>query len=432
MNANRLTPARPSAPSRARGATPALLAAASAALVLACHKPPPAAPLPPPPGQTSAPAPWVKVRPGLGIPLYEAPAQVLSAPGSVAEIMAPLRAQVLAIQVRPGQRVAALAPLLTVLMPEVVRAAFAYQGAGLRLLAYGQRREQLLQLKSEGLMRLAELAETEARIAEARATQLEAQALLHVAGIAPTEAAALGSREGRVVLRSPIAGVVTSVSAALGQVADGGGPLVRVAGSSEPRIEARLPPTLPDRVSFELVLPGGSRRPLRLIERAPLVDSRDGTALAWLVPVGPLGSAGDPGSPAAAAARPTGASAALPAAGTPGAAAAAPGAEEATAAVAAELPAGLTAKLQVSLPERAAGGPATGGVLVPARALLLREGRPYVIRRREPEPQQVEVRVLLVTGADALVSPVGASALQPGDEIAADAGPYSAGEAGEP
>lgn len=417
MNANRLTPARPPAPLRSAplrsapcGAPRALFWAASAALLLACHQPP-AAPAPLPAvtagGQTSAPAAWVKVRPGVGTPLYEAPAQVLAAPGSVAEIMAPLRAQVLAIQVRPGQRVGALAPLLTVLMPEVVRAAFAYQGAGLRLLAYGQRREQLLQLKSEGLLRLAELAETEARIAEARAAQLEAQALLHVAGIAPTEAATLGSREGRVVLRSPIAGVVTSVSAALGQVADGGGALVRVAGSSEPRIEARLPPVLPARVRFELLLPGGGRRPLRLIERAPLVDSRDGTALAWLVPTAAPGCAGDADSKKA----------------PPGDAGDC------------ELPAGLTVKLQVALPEDAAAGPGAGDapVLLPARALLLREGKPYIIRRHEPKPQPVAVRVLLLTGADALVHTLGAPALQPGDEIAADAGPYSAGgEAGEP
>ena len=56
------------------------------------------------------------------------------------------------------------------------------------------------------------------------------------------------------------------------------------------RVEARLPPTLPDRASFELLLPGGARRALRLIERAPLVDSRDGTALAWLVPLTPAGT----------------------------------------------------------------------------------------------------------------------------------------------
>ena len=197
MNADSKPKTRHPAPSRsaARRRLPGGLsfAASAAVLLMSCGKPP-AAPAPapsagPPARPTSAAAPWVKVRPGLGIPLYEVPAQVLSAPGSVAEIMAPLRAQVLAIQVRPGQRVAALAPLLTVLMPEVVRAAFAHQGAGLRLQAYGQRREQLLQLKGEGLLRLAELAETDARIAEARATQLEAQALLQVAGIAPGEAA---------------------------------------------------------------------------------------------------------------------------------------------------------------------------------------------------------------------------------------------------
>jgi len=233
--------------------------------------------------------------------------------------------------------------------------------------------------------------------------------------------------------------VVTSVSAALGQVADGGGPLVRVVGSSEPRIEARLPPTLPDRVSFELLLPGGARRSLRLIERAPLVDSRDGTALAWLVPLAPATDPRSGGGPGAAAAVPARSAAAA----APSAAAAA-SARTATAAgppvgIAAatnraepELPAGLTAKLQVSLPEEAGGGPAPGGqpVLLPARALLLRGGKPYVIRRHEPEPQQLAVRVLLITGADALVSAAGEPALRPGDEVAADAGPYTPGDQG--
>jgi hypothetical protein len=309
----------------------------------------------------------------------------------VAELMAPLRAQVVAIHVRPGQRIAALAPALTVLMPEVVRAAYAHQGAGLRLQAYVQRREQLLQLKAEGLLRLAELAETDARIAEARAAQLEAHAVLQVAGLSLSEAAALGSRDGRVTLRSPIAGVVTSVSAALGQVTDGSGELVRVVGSSEPRIEAHLPPALPEKVEFALRLPSGVERSLRLLERAPLVDSRDGTALAWFA----LGEAGPvPGEP--------------------------------------DLPAGLTAKLRVFL---AAASPAAGPqpVLVPARALLSRAGQPQVIRRRDRGQEPLAVRVLLVSGADALVVALREPGLVPGDEVAADAAPYAAaGEVGEP
>ena len=130
----------------------------------------------------------------------------------------------------------------------------------------------------------------------------------------------------------------------------------------------------------------------------------------------------------------TGAAVAVPA-GTAGAAGPSVGAAAATAVAEAELPAGLTTKLQVSLPEKAVGGHAPRGqpVLLPARALLLREGKPYVIKRHEPEPQQLAVRVLLVTGADALVSAVDEPALQPGDEVAADAGPYTTGgEAGEP
>lgn len=372
------------------------------ALALAGACKPPTAAAPPldsgVPPRTSAPAPWVKVRPGHGVVLFEAPAQVLSAPETVAELMAPLRAQVVAISARPGQRVGAGTPLVTVIMPELLRAAFAYQGAGLRLTAYGQRREQLLQLKSDGLLRLAELAETEAHLAEAKAAQLEAQALLQVAGLPPSEAAALGARDGRMSLRSPIAGVVTSVAAMLGHVTDGGA-LVRIVGSGEPRIEARLPPSLPENIGFSLCLAHGACRPLRLIERAPLVDSRDGKTLAWFVP-----------------------------AGTAAAGAAAAADSDA-------LVAGLTATLQVSLMESGAADQRTSirPVLVPSRALLVHDSQPHLVRRQKGEPQQQAVRVLLVTGADALVVAATAPALQPGDEIAADAAPYAeAAEGGEP
>ena len=376
------------------------------ALAGAC-KPPAAAAPPIDSGvqpRTSAPAPWVKVRPGHGVVLFEAPAQVLSAPETVAELMAPLRAQVVAISARPGQRVGAGTPLVTVIMPELLRAAFAYQGAGLRLTAYGQRREQLLQLKSDGLLRLAELAETEAHLAEAKAAQLEAQALLQVAGLPPSEAAALGARDGRLSLRSPIAGVVTSVAAMLGHVTDGGA-LVRIVGSGEPRIEARLPPALPENIGFSLCLPHGACMPLRLIERAPLVDSRDGKTLAWFAPAGNTAGAAPRAAGAAATPDPD------------------------------ALIAGLTATLQVSLMESSATGEKSGirPVLVPSRALLVRDSQPQIIRRQKGEPQQQAVRVLLVTGADALVVAAAAPALQPGDEIAADATPYAeAAEGGEP
>jgi cobalt-zinc-cadmium efflux system membrane fusion protein len=345
-----------------------------------------------PAGQTSALSPWVKVRPGLGTPLYEVAARALPAPGAQAEVMAPMRAQVAAVHVRPGQRVAVGAAVVTVQMPEVLRAAFAYQGAGLRLAAYAPRREQLLQLKGDGLLRLADLAELDARIAEVKAVQLEAQATLHVAGVAPAEVASLGSNAGRVTLRSPIAGVVTSVSAMLGQVSDGNVALARVVGSGEARLEARLPLTLPSGVGFRLLVPGGERRSLQLLERAPLVDSQDGNALAWLAL-----------SPSASPAP--------------------------------ELPAGLSARLEVYLDAAptASAGAAAPPVLVPVRAVAYVDGQPRLFRRGAQGPESVAVQVLFTTGADALVGARDGAALSPSDEVAADASPYAnRGSGGEP
>mgnify|MGYP000078292081 CR=1 FL=1 len=49
-------------------------------------------------------------------------------------------------------------------------------------------------------------------------------------------------------------------------------------------IEARLPPLGIAALRYELLTADGGRWPLRLRERAPVLDPRDGTALAWLDP----------------------------------------------------------------------------------------------------------------------------------------------------
>ena len=342
--------------------------------------------------RTSVPTPWVKTRASTGVPLYEAPAQVMAAPSAMAEIMPTFRAQVVAVLVRPGQRVTPGMPVLTVLMPEVLRAAGSYQGAALRIAAYQQRREQLLSLKSEGLLRVADLSESEARLAEAKATQLEALATLQAASLSPGEAAGLTSGGGRVSLRSPVAGVVTSVQASLGQVTDGGTALVKIAGSGEVRIEARLLFGLPAHARYELVLPSGARRLLTLSDRSPQLDSRDGTVQAWLMVAQPTAAPTDP-------------------------------------AAMTDLPPGLVGKLQVYVDE--ADATLAQAVLVPARALLLKNSRAHVLRRlAKGDHELLPVQVLLTTGADALVKAT-TGKLAIGDEVATDASLYAGDGASE-
>jgi len=71
---------------------------------------------------------------------------------------------------------------------------------------------------------------------------------------------------------------------------------------------------------------------------------------------------------------------------------------------------GLTGRVLVSLPG------AAGASVVPARAIGLEEGKPYVVVRRDGTPQKVQVDVFATSGAEALVTGVAVD-----EEVAADA-----------
>lgn len=244
------------------------------------------APVSPPAAEPMSSA-WAQVRSAQGAELLEVPAQVLGSAAHRADVMPAFRAQVVQVLVEPGQEVTLGAPLFFVRMPEVVRAAGAYVAAGMRLTSFTQRREQLLTLRAEGLARLSDLAEVMASLSEAGAAQREALSVLLGAGLSAREAASLADSDGKVLLRSPIAGVVTQVSASIGQLVEPGGtPLARIAGSGETRVEARLPLLAPMALRYELITPQGTTR-LTLLRRAPVLDPRDGMAQTWLLPESP-------------------------------------------------------------------------------------------------------------------------------------------------
>lgn len=354
---------------------------------------PPAQSAAPPPEPQSVTTAWVATQPAAGAVLSELPARVLIPPGARAEVMPPFRAQIVQILVEPGQRVTAGTPLVTVLMPEVLRAAGALQAAALRITAYEQRRDQLAVLRGEGLARLADAAEVAASLADARAAQREALAVLRAAGLGAAEAAALGEGSGRAALRSPIDGIVTEVGAALGQIHEpGAAPLVRIAGQGAARVEARLPPLGAAALRYELVTADGGRWPLRLRERAPVIDPRDGTALAWLDP--------EPG--------------------------------------AAPLYGGQAGRVRVLLAEDAAAKGAAKGsdvpLLLPARAVRLGAAQAEVRRRRGDEPAVwVPVTVLASAVGQSAVRGREPGALVPSDRVAADAAQVEAdGSGGAP
>jgi cobalt-zinc-cadmium efflux system membrane fusion protein len=323
----------------------------------------------PPPEETpptpSSRTPWVKARSSEGVPLLEAPAQVLPSPEGQAAVVPPYRARVLKVLVRPGQKVSRGQPLVEVVMPEVSTAAGAYAAATTRVDAYGRRKAQLDALKADGLVRLADVIEAETKLAEAQADQQSAAAALRTSQIEPSEAADIVSGKKPVVLRSPIPGVVVAVGVGVGDSREPTGePLVRVAGEGDSRVEARFARP-PDAVNsaFELVTSSGSRFPLTFVARAPVVDPRDGTIAVWLVPE----------------------------AGT-------------------KLQSGITGRVVVTLPG------VVGASVVPARAVALAGGKAFVVARRDGKAGKVEVDVIASSGAEALVIGVAA-----GEEVAADA-----------
>lgn len=314
---------------------------------------------------------WAPLLVGDGALLWEVPAQSLGSAQQRGEVMPAFRAQVLQVLVEPGQTVAVGEPLVVVRMPEVLRAAGAYVAAGLRVSAHNQRREQLVSLRGEGLARLSDLAEVHAALAEAQAAQKEAQAVLAAAGVTTSEAPSLCEGSGKVTLRSPIAGVVTTVTASLGQLVEpGGAALVKLSGKGSSRVEARLPDAGTLQLRYELQLADGRVLALRQVSRAPMLDPRDGMAQTWLVAQNdePLLS-------------------------------------------------GLSGRLRVRLDK----SPTEDRLwLVPARALRLGDGQVTVLRQRSGQLRTVRVKVAASAGGKALLSATDASELSLGDRVALD------------
>lgn len=239
---------------------------------------------------------WVKVRSAVDLALFEAPARVLAAPHGTAAMAPPLRARVLRVRVRAGQRVAVGEALLDVMMPEVVQAAGAFSAALLKQEAYAIRHTQLESLKAEGLVRAIDLAEVDSLLATARADGQAARATLRAAGVSDKAAEALLFSDGAVPLRAPIAGVVTAVDAIPGEVREPSGrALVELVGEGEGQVEARLSAETVPGASFDFIGAGGLPVPLVLVSSSPRVETSDGSRLAWLRAEGavlPVGASG--------------------------------------------------------------------------------------------------------------------------------------------
>lgn len=329
------------------------------------------------PSTSSAAARWVSARAAVDATLLRWPARVIAAETSQAAVTAPFPGRISRCLTKPGAEVAKGAPLVEMIVPELAQAAASVTAAEVRLAAYRERQSQLRALRAEGLARVDELAEVDMRMAEARADELRAQAVLRVAGLATAEAPALAASGGVVTLRAPLAGVVTSLDAPMGEArGPGDGPLARLAAPGAVRVEARLGPELPAVSGLRYVFLGASgvEVPLVLAALSPTADARDGLRPAWFDPAQGKPSAVPSASPVL----------------VPG------------------VPGVLAGRL----------GPSSTEVIVPARAVGRRGGRPFVWRRKGEDGERVAVELALLSGGEALVR-----GLHAGDLVAAEAPP---------
>ncbi|HJL35838.1 MAG TPA: efflux RND transporter periplasmic adaptor subunit, partial [Polyangiaceae bacterium LLY-WYZ-15_(1-7)] len=281
-----------------------------------------------------------------------------------ADVGLPFPAHVRAVHVAPGDRVEAGAPLVEVLAPELALAVAEARGARAELAVHAERLANLRTLRGENLVRASALHEVEHAMAALRSRLGVAEARLRSAGVGPAERRELSAR-GALTLKSPVDGTVRAVDARLGAAVDAGLPLVRVAAAPGPvRVEVQLPRPLPPGPAT--LLREGAPLALAPVGE-PVREPESGLWVGWFEP-----------------------------------------AEGA----------GLLAGERWPVEWAGAG---EGLLEVPADALRA-QGHDARLRRRRDgaEPADVEVDVVRVDGARALVRPRDADALREGDRVAID------------
>lgn len=220
--------------------------------------------------------------------LLEAPARIVAAPGSEARVAASHDARVVLVHVRAGDHVEAGAPVVDVVIPEVLAAAARLASLGPAQALRTARRTELAALQGEGLVDRGGVFEQEAELASLDVERRLALSTLRAASLTTAEAAQ-ALRRGAITLRAPIAGTVREVNAVVGEVrAVGSAPFAVIAGSFAPRIEARFAQGLPRGAHFVFMGLDGSTLELLDAPSGMALDAHDGTTLVWLEPAGAI------------------------------------------------------------------------------------------------------------------------------------------------
>lgn len=234
------------------------------------------------PEATSSITRWVQVRDAADVSMLEVPAEVRGDLATSGAVDVPYAARIARIFVKVGDHVERGAPIVAVVVPQVLSAAGAYIAASTRLAAQEQRQRRLKELQAEGLAKTSDTVESEARVADAKAERATALATLKGAGVEEKAAASLLDHDGTITLTSPVTGVIVALDAALGETREGAGrPIARIAGAGGRRIEAHLARTPPNDATYTLVMRNGRNVPLTLVNMSPAIDPIDGARMAW-------------------------------------------------------------------------------------------------------------------------------------------------------
>ena len=164
-----------------------------------------------------------------------APARVALDPRREAHVSAVTGGQLERILVRPGDAVSANQALATVLSPDLGEAIGAHLSAGARLEVATAKRDRVAQLLADGVSSKSQLADAGAEYTVAAAEHEAAEERLRVFGVEPASVTPGKGQHfsSRFSVRTPVAGTVLTIDAALGRSVEPGDALFHVGNLDE-------------------------------------------------------------------------------------------------------------------------------------------------------------------------------------------------------
>jgi cobalt-zinc-cadmium efflux system membrane fusion protein len=166
-------------------------------------------------------------------PSAATPGRVAYRPQALSSLGAPFAGRITSVSVRPGERVRAGAPLVVLQSADASSARSQLEQAGARASAAEDQLRRQNEMMARGVGIEVERIAAETQVREARAELERTRRTIAFTG---------GGQGGEVILRAPAAGIVVSVRATAGSIAEPGGePLVELADPARIWVVADVP-----------------------------------------------------------------------------------------------------------------------------------------------------------------------------------------------